>query len=105
MTLTIYLKSREVFMDRTEYLKKVEKAAYYSTVVHASYGSFINKAPDSLVMYRGAAYVPKAYQIGYDEFGHVVHTAVLQDVKANYSIVNAKLCDVEEYRNGKSNDI
>lgn len=56
-------------------------------------------------MYRGAAYVPRAYQIGYDEFGHVVHTAVLQDVKANHSIVNAKLCYVEEYRNGKSNDI
>ena len=92
-------------MDRTEYLKKVEKAAYYSTVVHASYNSFVNKAPDSLVIYRGAAYVPRAYQIGYDEFGHVVHTAVLQDVKANYSIVNAKLCDVEEYSNGESDDI
>ena len=85
-------------MNKTEYLKKVEKAAYYSTVVHASYGSFINKAPDSLVMYRGAAYVPRAYQVGYDGFGKVVRTAVLQDIKANYSVVNAKLSEVEEYR-------
>ena len=38
-------------------------------------------------------------------FGCVARTAVLRDVKANYSIVNAKLCDVEEYRNGKSNEI
>ena len=49
-------------------------------------------------MYRGAAYVPRAYQVGYDGFGKVVRTAVLQDIKANYSVVNAKLSEVEEYR-------
>lgn len=57
---------------------------------------------DELVLHRGKKYVPKTLQIGFDRNGRSLYTAVLQDVKANYSIVNAKLCDVEEYRNGKS---
>ena len=90
-------------MTRDEYLTKCFKA----TVHLGEHLRFcdVDWKPDELVLHGGIKYVPKLLQIGFDRNGKSFYTAVLQDVKANYSIVNAKLCDVEEYKNGKSDDI
>lgn len=53
---------------------------------------------DELVLHRGAKYVPKTLQIGFDRNGKSIYTAVLQDTKANYSVVQCRLDEVGEYK-------
>ena len=51
---------------------------------------------DCIVVCDGVKYYPQYVQVGYDEFGQVINTAILHDLHAN-SITDADLENVKKY--------
>ena len=50
---------------------------------------------DIKVLYKGALYHPYRYELGFNDKGNSIHTAILKDLKAN-SVVYTMLENVEE---------
>lgn len=67
-------------MERKRYLELCQKYAM---------------GQDIKVKYNGALYRPWKYELGFDNKGQSIHTAILYDINAN-SIVYCKLRDVKE---------
>ena len=58
--------------------------------------AWISLLEDCIVVCDGVKYYPQYVQVGYDEFGKVVNTAILHDLHAN-SATNADLEKVTKY--------
>ena len=67
-------------MERKQYLELCQKYAV---------------GGDIKVLYKGVLYHPYRYELGFDNKGNSVHTAILKDLKAN-SVVYAMLENVKE---------
>lgn len=80
-------------MDRTEFFKMAQKVAVYTNRCRNLSKPLLE---DCIVVHNGIKYYPQYVQVGYDEFGRVVNTAILHDLKAN-SIMNANLERVIKY--------
>ena len=80
-------------VDRTEFFKMAQKVAVYTN-------RFENLSKplreDCIVVFDGIQYYPQHVQVGYDEFGKVINTAILHDLHAN-SVTNADLEKVTKY--------
>lgn len=50
---------------------------------------------DIRVLYKDTEYRPYRYELGFDDKGNTIHTAILKDIKAN-SVVYAMLENVKE---------
>ena len=50
---------------------------------------------DIKVKYKDTEYHPYRYELGFDDKGNSIHTAILKDLKAN-SVVYAMLKDIKE---------
>ena len=80
-------------MDRTEFFKVAQKVAVYTNRCRNLSKPLLK---DCIVVYNGIKYYPQYVQVGYDECGRVVNTAILHDLKAN-SITDADLERVTKY--------
>lgn len=67
-------------MERKRYLELCQKYAV---------------GEDIRVKYKDAEYRPYRYELGFDDIGKSIHTAILKDLKAN-SLVDCWLEDVKE---------
>lgn len=85
-------------MEIDKFLKKIAIAEYHAGIMHASYSIIREEVPECLVCYNGGIYIPKAYQLGYDAKSRKLHSAILRDTKANYSVVQCRLDEVGEYK-------
>ena len=80
-------------MDRTEFFRIAQKVAVYTNRCRNLSKPLLE---DCIVVLDGIKYYPQYVQVGYDEFGKVINTAILHDLKAN-SIMNADLGKVTKY--------
>ena len=80
-------------MDRTEFFKMAQKVAVYTNRCRNLSKPLLD---DCIVVLDGIKYYPQYVQVGYDEFGKVINTAILHDLKAN-SIMNVELERVTKY--------
>lgn len=80
-------------MDRTEFFKIAQKVAVYTKRCQNLSKPLLE---DCIVEYNGTKYYPQYVQVGYDEFGKVINTAILHDLHAN-SITDADLERVTKY--------
>ena len=80
-------------MDRTEFFKVAQKVAVYTNRCRNLSKPLLE---DCIVVYNGIKYYPQYVQVGYDEFGRVVNTAILHYLYAN-SIIDANLERVTKY--------
>lgn len=67
-------------MERTEFLKKCQKAAQAPCGVKNIRRGLL---PDTIVELDGAQYYGVGYQMTFDKKGNVQHTAMLHDLKAD----------------------
>ena len=67
-------------MERKQYLELCQKYAV---------------GGDIMVKYKDTEYYPYRYELGFDDTGKSVHTAILKDLKAN-SLLYCRLEDVKE---------
>ena len=67
-------------MERKQYLELCQKYAV---------------SGDIKVLYKDALYRPYRYELGFDDKGNSIHTAILKDLKAN-SISYVRLEEVKE---------
>lgn len=67
-------------MDRKLYLELCQKYAV---------------SGDIMVKYKDTEYHPYRYELGFDDKGKSIHTAILKDLKAN-SLIYCRLKDVKE---------
>ena len=68
-------------MERKRYLELCQKYAV---------------GEDIRVLYKETEYHPYRYELGFDDKGKSIHTAILKDLKAN-SLLYCLLDDVKEY--------
>ena len=80
-------------MDRTEFFRIAQKVAVYTNRCRNLSKPLLE---DCIVVCDGVKYYPQYVQVGYDEYGKVINTAILHDLKAN-SITNANLERVIKY--------
>lgn len=80
-------------MDRIEFFKIAQKVAVYTNRCENLSKPLLE---DCVVVCDGVKYYPQYVQVGYDEFGKVVNTAILHDLHAN-SVTNADLEKVKKY--------
>ena len=80
-------------MDRTEFFKMAQKVAVYTNRFENLSKPLLE---DCIVVCDGVKYYPQHVQVGYDEAGKVVNTAILHDLHAN-SVTNADLEKVTKY--------
>ena len=80
-------------MDRTKFFKMAQKVAVYTNRCQNLSKPLIE---DCIVVCDGVKYYPQYVQVGYDEFGQVINTAILHDLHAN-SITDADLEKVTKY--------
>ena len=80
-------------MDRTEFFKMAQKVAVYTKRFKNLSKPLLE---DCIVVCDGVKYYPQYVQVGYDEFGQVINTAILHDLHAN-SITDADLEKVTKY--------
>lgn len=80
-------------MDRTEFFRMAQKVAVYTNRCRNLSKTLLE---DCIVVLDGIKYYPQYVQVGYDEFGKVINTAILHDLKAN-SITCANLERVIKY--------
>ena len=80
-------------MDRTEFFRIAQKVAVYTNRCRNLSKPLLE---DCIVVLYGIKYYPQYVQVGYDEFGKVINTAILHDLKAN-SIMNVDLEKVTKY--------
>ena len=74
-------------MDRTEFFKMAQKVAVYTNRCRNLSKPLLE---DCIVVLDGIKYYPQYVQVGYDEAGKVINTAILHDLHAN-SITCANL--------------
>ena len=74
-------------MDRTEFFRIAQKVAVYTNRCRNLSKPLLENC---IVEYKGIKYYPQYVQVGYDEFGKVINTAILHDLYTN-SITNADL--------------
>lgn len=67
-------------MERKQYLELCQKYAV---------------GGDIRVKYKDTEYHPYRYELGFDDKGNTIHTAILKDVNAN-SVLHTKLENVKE---------
>jgi hypothetical protein len=67
-------------MERKQYLELCQKYAVCG---------------DIRVKYKDTKYHPYRYELGFDDKGNTIHTAILKDIKAN-SVIYAMLENVKE---------
>ena len=84
-------------MERKRFLMLCQRVSIYSD---RSVGVGCEEINACLVECDAIKYIPKAYILSYDKKGNAVHTAVLQDLKAN-SVTYAPLDSVQEVVGGK----
>ena len=80
-------------MDRTKFFKMAQKVAVYTNRCQNLSKPLIE---DCIVVCDGVKYYPQYVQVGYDEFGQVINTAILHDLHAN-SITDEDLEKVTKY--------
>lgn len=80
-------------MDRTEFFKMAQKLAVYTNRCRNLSKPLLE---DCIVVCDGVKYYPQYVQVGYNEFGQVINTAILHDLHAN-SITDADLEKVKKY--------
>lgn len=67
-------------MERKQYLELCQKYAV---------------GGDIRVLYKDTKYHPYRYELGFDDTGKSIHTAILKDIKAN-SVIYVMLKDIKE---------
>ena len=80
-------------MDRTQFFKMAQKVAVYTKRCENLSKPLLE---DCIVEYNGIKYYPQFVQVGYDEYGKVINTAILHDLYAN-SRTDADLGKVVKY--------
>ena len=80
-------------MDRTEFFKIAQKVAVYTNRFENLSKPLLE---DCIVVCDGIQYYPQYVQVGYDEAGKVVNTAILHDLHAK-PVTNADVEKVTKY--------
>lgn len=81
------MEKEQLIAHRNEFLKRCQIC---STLPNRVYNIKTNVPANLRVSVKGAEYYPYKYQIGFDNVGKPIHTAVLHDLKTN-SVISCSL--------------